>query len=296
MFTNPAQAAAWLTETVMEFMKSPVNDLHMPGGHEPAYGMPLIGFASGSDLLWEAYKKEHVGDFHWTPVEAFALRYPEETVDASELSVMSWILPQTEATRNDQRKAGNLPSERWARARIFGEDFVNKGLRRHLLTKLEEKNVRAVAPHLLEAWKSVDSEKYVFASTWSERHAAYAAGLGTFGLCDGLITPAGKAMRAGSLVIRLELPATERPYTHHQEYCLYFSSGTCGVCMKRCPIDAITPEGHDKRRCRAYLREVTAPYVEDTWHFKGYGCGFCQIGVPCEKSIPRRPKVVKTAR
>ena len=43
------------------------------------------------------------------------------------------------------------------------------------------------------------SEKYGMASCWSERHAAFVSGLGTFGLCDGLITPVGKAMRCGSV-------------------------------------------------------------------------------------------------
>jgi len=36
------------------------------------------------------------------------------------------------------------------------------------------------------------------ASSWSERHAAYAAGLGTFSLNDALITPKGIAHRLGS--------------------------------------------------------------------------------------------------
>jgi epoxyqueuosine reductase QueG len=49
----------------------------------------------------------------------------------------------------------------------------------------------------LPEWSRRPSEKYVFSSNWSERHAAYTAGLGTFGLCDGLITPLGKAMRVG---------------------------------------------------------------------------------------------------
>ena len=49
------------------------------------------------------------------------------------------------------------------------------------------------------------SEKYAYASTWSERHAAYAAGLGTFGLSDGLITAAGQGMgRAVALAMAAE--------------------------------------------------------------------------------------------
>lgn len=283
--SSPSLSSSWLNETVAAFMQSPANDINFPDRNEPAFGPALTGFAAGDDPVWESYK-EHVGPFHWTPQEAFALAYSEEKPDASELFVMSWILPQTEATRNDHKKQKDRPAERWVRSRFFGEKNVNDGLRRHMLKTLHDKGVQAVAPVLLPEWRGVDSEKFVFASTWSERHAAYAAGLGTFGLCDGLITPVGKAMRAGSLVFRLPVPVTKRPYTHHQEYCLYFSSGICGVCMRRCPVNAISANGHDKMTCKAFLRDVTAPYVEKAWHFKGYGCGLCQVGVPCEKGIP----------
>ena len=43
------------------------------------------------------------------------------------------------------------------------------------------------------------------ASDWSERHAAYAAGLGTFGLTRALITEKGIAGRFGSLPPRRNL-------------------------------------------------------------------------------------------
>ena len=163
---------------------------------------------------------------------------------------------------------------------------MNKGLRKHMLSALETKGVQAVAPLLLPQWEMKLSEKYGFASVWSERHAAYAAGLGTFGLCDGLITPVGKAMRTGSVIARLTVSPSERPYTNHTEYCLYHNSGTCGACIARCPAKALSEKGHDKVRCREYIRGVTAPYVTATWQFDGYGCGFCQVGVPCEKRIP----------
>ena len=32
-------------------------------------------------------------------------------------------------------------------------------------------------------------------------------------------------------------------------------------------------------------------HVKQTYHFEGYGCGLCQVGVPCEAGIP-----VKSAR
>jgi epoxyqueuosine reductase QueG len=130
------------------------------------------------------------------------------------------------------------------------------------------------------------SERFGHASTWSERHIAYASGLGTFGLSDGLITPRGQAMRCGSVVARIQLPPTPRPYKDHRAYCLFFSQGRCGECVFRCPVGAITQAGHDKAACQKYLRGTLAEYVESYFGFEGYACGLCQSNVPCESKIP----------
>jgi ferredoxin len=285
---SPDEGNAYLKSLVEDFLAGPENDLRMPGGLEPAWGVPLIGFAAGDDPLWNRYK-EVVGKLHWTPAEAFSKGHPAETAAPSELSVLSWVLPQTAATRDDNRKERSLPAERWARSRIFGEG-VNVALRQHVVASLAKQGVQAVAPSILPQWKRVTSETYGFSSTWSERHAAHAAGLGTFGLCDGLITPVGKSMRVGSVVLRMQLQPTERPYGNHREYCLHFSKGKCGACIKRCPVGAISEKGHDKLKCRAHIHETARVYVEATWGFKGYGCGMCQVGVPCEKGIPGKSK------
>jgi epoxyqueuosine reductase QueG len=143
---------------------------------------------------------------------------------------------------------------------------------------------------LVPNWTTLKSERFSYASSWSERHAAHAAGLGTFGLCDGLITARGKAMRVGSVVARLSIEPTPRPYADHQAYCLFYANGTCGKCIDRCPVRAITEDGHDKEKCRQHLVR-SREYVKKTYKFMGYGCGLCQVGVPCEAGIP-----VKSAR
>ena len=202
-----------------------------------------------------------------------------------ELTVISWILPQTKATRSDNTKENFYPSERWARARIFGEE-VNVKLKKHLVKSIESAGYKAIAPSLTPQFSMRISPKYGFASTWSERHAAYASGLGTFGLCDGLITPVGKAMRTGSVIAQIHIPPTHRPYTNHHEYCLFFTKGTCGKCISRCPVDAISKSGKDKEICFKHLFPVTKDYVSNNFGFQGYGCGLCQTGVPCESGIP----------
>jgi epoxyqueuosine reductase len=267
---------------IRDFVKSPLNTLKNPA-NDPAWAEPLVGFCRGDDLLFADYK-EHVGEFHWTPLEIFQKTFPRLPVTAAELAVVSWVLPQTKKTKIDMRKETRHPSESWARARIFGEE-ANVGLRRHVEASLQAIGVEAVAPMLSPLWEWKKSERFGFASTWSERHAAYAAGLGTFGLCDGLITAKGKAMRCGSVVARFDVPPASRPYHDYRAYCLFFAKGTCGTCIDRCPAGAVTRQGHDKRKCLAYLEE-TAAFVKSRFGFDGYGCGFCQTGVPCESRIP----------
>ncbi len=281
---HPAGSAEWIKSIITRFIEtSPDNSLQNEE-NDKAFDPALVGFSSGGDPLYEEFKT-HVGPFHWTPVEVFALAFPDLKVQPEELTVISWVLPQTKATRKDNRKETFYPAQRWARARIYGEEF-NVKVRKRLVEAFTNAGIEAVSPMLCEQWERKTSDRFGFASTWSERHAAYASGLGTFGLCDGLITPLGKAMRLGSVVARIKVPPTPRPYKDHHEYCLFFTKGTCGKCIERCPVQAISKDGHDKLKCRSHLRTATADYVKSHFHFDGYGCGLCQTGVPCESKIP----------
>lgn len=115
-------------------------------------------------------------------------------------------------------------------------------------------------------------------------------GLGTFGLCDGQITPKGKAMRTGSVVANIQVEPSIRFYNNHRAWCSFFVDGSCGKCIDRCPARALTTSGHDKESCRQHLI-ASSEYIKKTYNYEGYGCGLCQIGVPCETRIP-----VKKAR
>ena len=278
----------WVESVIRDFIAtSPYNTMQNDAG-EPAWDSALVGCASGIDQIWQQYK-EYVGAFHWTPWEVFSQHRAEQTVGAEQLSVISWILPQRQSVRKTNRWSKRYPSEEWARIRVYGEEF-NVALRRHVVRSLEQAGHAAIAPMLAPNWTIVKSERFSYASSWSERHAAHAAGLGTFGLCDGLITARGKAMRAGSVIAKISIEPTPRPYASYRAYCLFFVDGTCGKCIDRCPARAITEAGHDKEKCRQHLVR-SREYVKKTYKFEGYGCGLCQVGVPCEAGIP-----VKAAR
>jgi len=117
-----------------------------------------------------------------------------------------------------------------------------------------------------------------FGSNWSERHAAYVCGLGTFGLSKGMITERGMAGRFASVIIEEQLETDERPYTDVYEYCT-----GCGACARRCPANAIDlKKGKDHIACRAWLLRMSEI------HAPRYGCGLCQTGVPCESCRPKK--------
>lgn len=278
-----------IKKLVHEFMDSSANDNSMPNGPEPAFAAPLIGFAAASDPIWERVQAD-AAPGHWTPLEAFKLAFPEAQVEAAELSVIAWVLPHTPATLAGQRQASINACERWVRNRYHAQPRVVDELARFVIGRLAAKGVKAVSPDFLPQWKWVEDAKFTISSLWSHRHAAFAAGLGTFGLSDGLITNAGKAMRCGSLVARLTLPPTPRPYHAYNDYCLYHSSGLCGACVKRCPCGAITLTGHDKKKCSDYLYKTSVPAIAAAFpDISGaYGCGLCQAAVPCEHSIPQK--------
>ena len=295
------ELARLLARSAAEFISGPDNDLNLPGGPEPAFGPPLIGFAAGDDTLWREFKTAvHPG--HWTPAEAFAEAFGRAP---SVVSVMCWVLPQTGATISDQKKETGEPAERWIRNRFFGQTRVCDGLARKLIEQLAALGIESCAPEMLPAWRWLLDGEQGLATPWSQRHAAYAAGLGTFGLCDGLITPAGKAMRLGTLVLESAPEPTPRGYSGYQEYCLYHASGACGKCIKRCPAGAVTEAGHDKTICREYLYGTLRPKLIADWPgFTGgpdedvpparfrapkpTACGLCQVGVPCESGLPGR--------
>jgi len=262
--------------------ESPANRRKVDGGKY--WETPLVGFASGDNPLFRQYKKI-IGEFHYTPQEIFELTFGGRK-PPKELSVISWVLPAFEDIRKSNRKEAKYPSLLWAHARDFGEQF-NVKLRNHLVSVLKKKEVKAVAPMNSPHWKRLQSPEVGIASNWSERHIAYACGLGAFGLSDGLITPKGKAMRVGSVVIYLPLKPTEIIYPHHQANCLYYFNKTCKTCASRCPIGAITEKGHDKDKCFEYTYSVVGKAKKDEYGVTIAGCGLCQTKVPCEFEIPK---------
>jgi len=248
----------------------------------PIFGEPLVGFTRGDAPLFAEYKKI-IGPFHLTPQEVLE-QNTERPWRWEGLSVICWVLPIVPDTRKSNAARRKYPSMKWAHTRAFGEEFNNK-VRREVAGLLNRLGYPAVAPVLTPSFRMLERPEGL-TSTWSERHALYAAGLGTFSLSDGFITPRGIAHRCGTVIAAVDLPSTGEVYPHHLANCLFFKDGSCGVCVRRCPCGAITEKGHDKVRCRQYLLETRAALASAYKVTGEVGCGLCQTRVPCESRIP----------
>jgi epoxyqueuosine reductase QueG len=281
-----------LEQTIRNFIQESEFNRRTPLDQGAYWDEPLVGFASGTDPLFFEYKTL-ISPLHQTPREimAAALREKGQPLSLSaveQISVISWVLPAAEDTRKSNRREDRFPSKLWAYTRDFGE-ACNDALRRHVTGFLENMGHVAVAPVLLPSYKSFRDEKVGLASPWSERHVAFACGLGTFSLNDGFITPKGIAVRIGSVVTLLRLTPSEKKHRHVRENCLFFRNETCGKCIPRCPAGAISESGHDKDKCWEYIgsKPLHEKRLEYGLKNPSTSCGLCQTGVPCEFQIPR---------
>ena len=236
------------------------------------FDTPLFGISSAADPLYEQLKREGViGPWH---------RSPGEWLPGAR-RVISLFFPFTEQVRKAQRAETEEVSPEWLHGRIEGHDAMLVFAAR-LKDQIEESGYDAMIPVTEEAFSSVKGgcglpgypsmTEATFGSNWSERHAAYISGLGTFGLSGGLITRRGMAGRFCSIITNRLFPVTERSYTRYDEWCI-----RCGACARRCPVEAISLEnGKDHIRCHAQIDASRIRYAPR------YGCGHCQTGVPCE--------------
>lgn len=251
------------------------------------YEEPIIQFADADDSLFHEYKKV-IGEHHFTPKEAFELEFGEDSYTGG--TVISVVLPINEKTRKSNRGEAKVASKQWTLSRTFGDEVFIRGFVKHLEDYISKIGYKTIAPQYAEGFQiSVDALGPT--SNWSERHIAYVAGLGTFSLNDGFITEKGIAIRLVSLVTELKITPDVRNFKSHTDNCLLCSKGICAACIKRCPVGAISKEGHDKIKCYKYV------YSEESKELAvkrggsreaGSGCGLCQTNVPCEGRNPMR--------
>ena len=236
------------------------------------YDKPIFGYASAEDPYFtEAKKPGIIGAHFMTPAEWLS----------GAKTVIAIFLPFTEQIRTANRQDLSWPADEWLHARVEGQAFQDT-MCRFAEDLLKKDGCSALAP-MVDSRFCRDSpitkdktEQDYYTSNWSERHAAYAAALGTFGLSKGLISRKGVAGRYISIITGAAFEADKRPYTGIYDYC-----NNCGACIRNCPAAAISKEkGKNHPLCFEFVEATRAK------HAPRFGCGKCQVKVPCETRAP----------
>lgn len=221
------------------------------------WGEPIVGYADAHS----AYVRKLRGLVH--PMHEM----PEDVLPGATV-VLVYYVPFTRALAQRNADAGRFAAPEWAQT-CAETNAMFQQLNAHLIEFLSQKGHRAA---VADGAYHYDEQR--MASTWSHRHIACAAGLGTFGMNNMLLTQKGCCGRFSSVV-------TDLPFQPgrmlQEELCLYKQDGSCGICMQNCPVQALSAHGFDRQSCKAMLREnARSP--------QGAGssvCAKCVTASPC---------------
>lgn len=252
---DSTKVRAALTESIWDFVKKYKRDNNL----KTSWKKPLVGFADAKGEYIISLK-DIVSQTHYLPCDFM----PECTV------VISYFLPfAPEIGRSNI--AGDEPSRVWVTAYDeTNEMFLH--INENLAEAVENLGYSAVSPNPVGM---IDGE-HIY-SNWSQRHIAYAAGLGTFGINNMLITEKGTCGRFYSIItdlpVKPDIPLSE-------ERCLYKRTGSCGMCVRKCPVNALdTERPFDRNRCALRLDGFCRLFGADV-------CGKCVVDLPCTCEIP----------
>lgn len=187
--------------------------------------------------------------------------------------IVAFFIPFSEQVSMGNAQ-GRFQSASWARAYRETNALIDE-VGERLCRMLRSRGHKAV---FVPATHDFDEE--TLTSRWSHRHVAFTAGLGTLGLNGMLITERGCCGRLGSIVTSARMEPDTR---HRVEFCLFKRSGSCGLCVDRCPTGALTGTGLDKKECYANLLANAPLYPDIGW---ADACGKCVSGLPCSCRIP----------
>jgi len=237
------------------------------------YGKPIFAVADASDPLFETLKQpEVVGAGHYMPSDWLK----------SAKTVLTFFLPFTEQVIAANAENPDTTADEWLHGRIEGQEAL-LAFSRLIMDRLSRMGYESVSP-VVSGLTFFETRR----ANWSERHIGFIAGLGSFGMSKSFISNgAGIAGRLGSVITNAPLPITKRPSDDPYYNCIH-----CGKCARNCPVHAIDPqkpmhEAKSNAICAEYchdhtLKEFTLP---DGQKITRYGCGKCQVNVPCARIV-----------
>ena len=223
---------------------------------------PLVAYADAMDDMFYNLKNV-VSLSHALPIDFL----PEAN------TVVSYFIPFDEVVVKSNIE-GKDSSFTWVKAYIETNQLI-LNLNVFIKNELQKLGYKtAIVPPTL----NLDNKKLI--SDWSQRHVAFIAGLGKFGLNNMLITDKGCCGRIGSFITELKIEPTKRG---DAENCLYKYINTCKKCVDRCVNDALKVDYFDRHKC--YEMCLHNVKLNSDIGFSDV-CGKCMVNVPCSTINP----------
>ena len=246
---------ALITNKIIEYVKNYPSMKNV----ENIWQEPIVGFADANGSYISSLKE----------IVAPAHKLPGDFMENPNI-VISYYIPFTpELAALNMNVEGNMAAQEWSDAYNLTNIMI-ADISQYIADLLNEMGYRAVAP------TGVVFDKQLILSNWSQRHIAYAAGLGTFGINNMLISEKGCCGRYGSVIA--DIPV-EPDQILTEERCLYKKNGSCKKCVQNCFAGALTTEGFDRKKCFEICMLNDAKTGADV-------CGKCDIDIPCAFKAP----------
>jgi len=215
---------------------------------------PIVAFSAADDKRYGELK-EIIGEWHLNPTELLS----------EAKSVISYFVPFTKEVASEPKKVeGGSPL--WSEAyQEINEHFdnINQAVSDYL-------NGLGYSTKTIKATHTYDPKD--MRSMWSHRSAAAIAGLGSFGANKLLITEKGSGGRFCTILTSAILEADQNSI---ENKCHYLKNGSCGLCFKICPVNALSPDSIDKFVCQDEVNKNEAKLKETTKLQSADTCGKC---------------------
>ncbi len=236
-----------------------VADYQKEKGLPNLWRTPVVGFADAYDPYIQNLKNL-VTESH---------KLPQDFMEDPKI-VISYFIPFTkELAGTNVGVEENKASGEWGNAYNVTNKMMGE-LAEYLAAEIVKMGYRAVAPEGVKMYFDI------LKSNWSQRHIAYAAGVGTFGINNLLITKDGCCGRYYSLVA--DIPV-EPEHALEEENCLYKSKGLCKKCVENCFSGALTVDGFDREKCFKVCEKNSERVGAQV-------CGKCVTNIPCAFVTP----------
>lgn len=216
------------------------------------YRDPIIGFASANDELFN----------NLSDTIGYSVLHPKELLPEAG-TVVAFFIPFNEMVIKYARKRASFTNQEWGLAYYELNLLISK-IMTAIVEEMTKIGIKAVKEPVTENYDPVE-----LTVKWPHKSAAYIAGLGTFGINRLIITPLGCAGRLGTVIISEEITPTQRPV---KENCAYLDNGTCGVCVKSCPTQALRYNSFSRFVCNTHTQMREEPSYFDR------GCCRCSTG------------------